>query len=107
MPSSASCTLVGTESFETVRLRTAVLKFLLMNYSKAQLEVMSGDVDSIKFEVLDRIKNSSSATWRLLHDYSPNQGCHVSFIRYVLQEVLPQILAEGTTGVLEDSMSAS
>ena len=112
MPSSASCTLVGVESFETVRLRTAVIEFLLWNYTQAELERMSDDVDSAKFEVVEKIATAATAddavTWRLLHNYSPNHGCRVSFVRHVIQEVLPQTLANGSaTGARASAMSAS
>ncbi len=111
MPSAASCTLVGAESRETARLRSAVLEFLLWNYTQVVLEKMSDDVDSVKFEVVDKISTAVTAddavTWRLLHDYSPNQGCRVSFVRYVIQEVLPQAIAAGATGMRESAMSTS
>ena len=106
MPSSASCTLVGVESFETVRLRTAVIEFLLWNYTQAELEKMSDDVDSAKFEVVEKIATAATAddavTWRLLHNYSPNHGCRVSFVRHVIQEVLPRTLAEGSAAGLRE-----
>ena len=108
MPSSASCTLVGDESPETVELRAEVLEFLLWNYNQTELEGMSDDVDSIKFEVLDRIKYGSLRTWYKLRNYSHHQSCRVSFVKYVIQEVLPQTLADGSaTGARASAMSTS